>query len=97
MNRCDVGLYKNEFFNEKRMKEIEYASLLMILERLRFAENVLLKAKKTLSWQMELLLERFELIRARYEIDYLPETAQFCTSPNLFPPGMTQDYFKKKR
>lgn len=97
VNRNGVGFYKNVFFNDKQIKEIEYASLLHDFGKISVREQVLLKAKKLYPWQMELVLERFELIRSRQEIEHLNEIINFLQAPNLFPPGVSEDFFRQKK
>ena len=71
VNDIDTGEFRKDRFSEEQMKELRYAALLHDFGKLGVSENVLVKAKKLYPWQMDNLLERFELIRASYEIEYL--------------------------
>ena len=71
VNDIDDGEFRDMRFSEEQMKELRYAALLHDFGKLGVSENVLVKAKKLYPWQMDNLLERFELIRASYEIEYL--------------------------
>ena len=71
VNKVDHGHFKSLFFSEEQFKELRYAALLHDFGKIGVRENVLVKAKKMYPWQQQLLLERFELIKASYEIDYL--------------------------
>lgn len=91
------GPYRAVRFTEDQFKEIEYASLLHDFGKLGVREQVLVKAKKLYPWQMELVLERFELIRASAEIEYLRKTVQGLLQPQLLPPGVGLDQWKNER
>ena len=71
VNKVEHGQFKKVSFSEDQFKELRYAALLHDFGKIGVRENVLVKAKKMYPWQQELLLERFELIKASYEIDYL--------------------------
>lgn len=96
INKVETGIYKDLYFNENQLKEIEYASLLHDFGKLGVREQVLLKAKKLYPWEMDLLLERFELIKARYEIDYLQELVTFLQSPQMAFSGVTTESIADK-
>jgi HD-GYP domain-containing protein (c-di-GMP phosphodiesterase class II) len=72
-------------FSPDQMQEIEYASLLHDFGKLGVRENVLVKAKKLYPWQFEALLERFELIRAAIEIEFMRTQINFMNNPAAFP------------
>ena len=78
-------------FSEDQMREIKYASLLHDFGKLGVRENVLVKAKKLYPWQFDLVFERFELIRATLEIEYLKQQISFATNPNRFPMDVTAE------
>ncbi len=71
VNDIDEGEFRELRFSEAQMRELHYAALLHDFGKLGVSENVLVKAKKLYPWQMDNLLERFELIKASYEIEYL--------------------------
>lgn len=87
VNRCDVGLYKDTFFKDNQLQEIEYASLLHDFGKLGVRENVLIKARKLYPWELDLVLQRFELIRSNIEIDYLRRVIEYLQTPDHFPMG----------
>lgn len=94
INNTSTGRFKDIFFDKKQMKEIEYASLLHDFGKLGVREQVLVKAKKLYNWEFELLLERFEHIRSRYEIEYLREYIDFLTGKTTVAPGFGAETFK---
>ncbi|MDE3270066.1 MAG: GAF domain-containing protein [Pseudomonadota bacterium] len=71
VNSIDNGRLRMIRFSEQQMMELRYASLLHDFGKLGVREQVLVKAKKLYPWEMELLKERFKLIKASYEINYL--------------------------
>lgn len=94
INRTDTGRFKDIFFDKKQLKEIEYASLLHDFGKLGVREQVLVKAKKLYNWEFELLMERFEHIRSRYEIEYLREYIDFLTGKITIAPGFGAETFR---
>ncbi|MCX6127739.1 MAG: GAF domain-containing protein, partial [Proteobacteria bacterium] len=94
INRIDTGRYKDTIFDKKQLKEIEYASLLHDFGKLGVREQVLVKAKKLYPWELDLLLERFEHIRSRFEVEYLKEYVAFLTGKITVAPGFGAETFK---
>ena len=78
VDRVDSGLYRNVNFSRDQMREIRYASLLHDFGKVGVREEVLVKAKKLYPAQMEVIRQRFGLVRRtlenetlRAKIDYL--------------------------
>ena len=88
------GRFKDVHFDKNQLKEIEYASLLHDFGKLGVREQVLTKAKKLYPWEMELLLERFNHIRSRYQVEYLEQLLAYVTNQTNYPPGFGPDSFK---
>jgi response regulator RpfG family c-di-GMP phosphodiesterase len=97
VDKSDLPHYKGITFSEDQMREIKYASLLHDFGKLGVRENVLVKAKKLYPWQHESLTERFELIRASLEIDFLRQQLNFMTNPAAFPMDFSLDNFSEIR
>ena len=97
INKTTSGPYSNLVFNENQLKEIEFASLLHDFGKLGVREQVLVKAKKLYPWQLDLLMERFELIRSRFEIEHQQELIKYLVSPNSYPPGFGPESFSRKK
>ncbi len=85
------GIYGSIKFNEEEMREIRYASLLHDFGKLGVREAVLVKAKKLYPQDLELIQERFNLVRATYEIEYLRSLLNLMQRPDLAALGMTAD------
>lgn len=94
VDRSDAQAFRGISFNKDQLKEIEYASLLHDFGKLGVQEKVLLKAKKLYPDELRLIEERFRLIRASYEIEYLKNCMKFQEHPEYFPMGMSLTSFK---
>lgn len=94
LNDMDHGKFSSVQFDKNQLKEIEYASLLHDFGKLGVREQILTKAKKLFPWELELLLERFDHIRSRHEIEYLQEKIRFLEDRGSFPPAFSQDSLK---
>jgi HD-GYP domain-containing protein (c-di-GMP phosphodiesterase class II) len=100
LDSLDEGRFRSITFNKNQLKEIEYASLLHDFGKLGVREQVLTKAKKLYPWEMELLIERFEHIRSRFEVEYLQQLIAYHERKRQFPPGfgpesLQQSYRKR--
>lgn len=80
VDRAGQGPYAQVRFNRDEMREIRYASLLHDFGKVGVREEVLVKAKKLYPAQLELIQQRFSLVKRTLEketlqskIDYLLE------------------------
>jgi HD-GYP domain-containing protein (c-di-GMP phosphodiesterase class II) len=89
VNRTQAGAYGGVSFNPNQLKEIRYASLLHDFGKIGVPESVLVKEKKLYPHELELILDRFELIKTKLEIDFMKEKIKFIENPLAFPPGFT--------
>jgi HD-GYP domain-containing protein (c-di-GMP phosphodiesterase class II) len=97
VDRSDLPQFASLKFSEDELREIEYASLLHDFGKLGVRENVLVKAKKLYPWQHENIIDRFELIRAAIEIEYLRKLVNYMTNPMAFPMDFNADTLKLDR
>lgn len=95
INNIDRGRFANVVFDKQQLKEIEYASLLHDFGKLGVREQVLTKAKKLYPWEYDILMERFEHIRSRYEIEYLREYIDFLEGRASVAPGFGPDSYRE--
>lgn len=93
----ESSFFKDVHFSDDEMREIEYASLLHDFGKLGVRENVLVKAKKLYPWQYETVQERFDLIRACLEIDYLRQIVNFMNNPTAFSIDFNPENIKAER
>lgn len=94
VDKTTDGIFADIRFSEDELREIEYASLLHDFGKLGVRENVLVKSKKLYPWQHDTINERFELIRACLEIDYLKKLTNFLGNPMAFPMDFNVDSLK---
>jgi HD-GYP domain-containing protein (c-di-GMP phosphodiesterase class II) len=97
VNKCDGGPYKGINFNEAQIQEVRYASLLHDFGKLGVRENVLIKAKKLYPWEFDRLTQRFDVIRAAIEIEYLKKVIEYLQSPDHFPMGANPYTFEYEK
>ncbi len=77
VDRADSGFYKNIRFSRDQMREIRYASLLHDFGKVGVREEVLVKAKKLYPAQMEVIRQRFGLMRRTLENETLRSKMQY--------------------
>ena len=92
-----TGPLKSVSFTLDQMTEIKYASLLHDFGKLGVREHVLLKAKKLYPEQYSLIEQRFKLIRASIEIDFLKKSVSFYKTPSMYPSGVSELTFQHER
>lgn len=70
-SECEVGIYRSVRFKEEEIRELEYAALLHDFGKIGVREEVLVKAKKLYSWQLDSIKERIKVCKAAVKIAYL--------------------------
>src|SRR5215467_2966847 len=79
VDRAESGLYKNVHFSRDQMREIRYASLLHDFGKVGVREEVLVKAKKLYPAQLEVIQQRFGLVRRTLENENLKARMEFLS------------------
>ena len=69
VDRLDSGPYKDIRFTREDIREIRYASILHDFGKVGVREEVLVKAKKLYSPQLEVIKKRFQYIRKSLELE----------------------------
>jgi HD-GYP domain-containing protein (c-di-GMP phosphodiesterase class II) len=77
VDRAEAGLYKNVRFSRDQMREIRYASLLHDFGKVSVREEVLVKAKKLYPAQLEMIKQRFWLVRRTAENESLQSRIRY--------------------
>lgn len=67
----DTGIYRSVKFKEEEIRELEYAALLHDFGKIGVREEVLVKAKKLYTWQLDAIKERIKICKAAARIYYL--------------------------
>lgn len=76
VDRSESGLYRSVHFSRDQMREIRYASLLHDFGKVGVREEVLIKAKKLYPAQLEVIRQRFGLMRRTLENETLRSKMQ---------------------
>ncbi len=71
VDRADSGPYRSVRFSRDQMRELRYASLLHDFGKVGVREEVLVKAKKLYPSQLEVIKQRFGLLRRTLETESL--------------------------
>ncbi|HET9839911.1 MAG TPA: HD domain-containing phosphohydrolase [Candidatus Angelobacter sp.] len=77
VDRSESGIYKNVRFSRDQMREIRYASLLHDFGKVGVREEVLVKAKKLYPAQLEMIKQRFLLVRRTAENEALRSKVKY--------------------
>jgi HD-GYP domain-containing protein (c-di-GMP phosphodiesterase class II) len=78
---CNVGVYRSVKFKEEEIKELEYAAMLHDFGKIGVREEVLVKAKKLYSYQLEAIQERIKICKAAAKIQHLERQVRAGNSP----------------
>ncbi|MBY0370862.1 GAF domain-containing protein [bacterium] len=76
-NDVTTGIYRSVKFKEEEIRELEYASLLHDFGKIGVREEVLVKAKKLHSYQLEAVKERIKICKAAAKIAFLEKQLKF--------------------
>ena len=77
VDRADSGIYSAVRFTRDQMRELRYASLLHDFGKVGVREEVLVKAKKLYPAQLEVIQQRFGLVRRTLENESLKARMDF--------------------
>ena len=73
INDVSSGRYRDVFLTEDQLKELRYACLLHDFGKVGVREHILIKAKKLLPGQLEVIQARFEFIEMSVQYKYATE------------------------
>lgn len=68
---CNLGIYRSVKFREEEIRELEYAALLHDFGKIGVREEVLCKAKKLYTYQLDGIKDRIRICKAAAKIDYM--------------------------
>lgn len=80
-SECNVGIYRSVKFKDQEIRELEYAALLHDFGKIGVREEVLVKAKKLHSWQLDSIRERIKICKAAVKIAYLEQRLKEGSEP----------------
>ncbi len=90
INNVKKGPYKDYFFSDIQLKELEYAALLHDFGKVNIDLSILLKANKLSSKELNYILIKIDYLYLSYQIDYLIKNInnydekKFVNESNLF-------------
>ncbi len=70
-NEVTTGIYRSVHFRDDEIRELEYAALLHDFGKIGVREEVLVKAKKLHTYQLEAIKERIKICKAAAKIAFL--------------------------
>src|SRR6267142_4514517 len=73
VTKIDVGRYRDVYLTEDQLKELRYACLLHDFGKVGVREHILIKAKKLMPGQLEVIQARFESVERSVQVRYATE------------------------
>ncbi|HEY8839810.1 MAG TPA: HD domain-containing phosphohydrolase [Candidatus Dormibacteraeota bacterium] len=73
VTRIDVGRYRDVYLTDDQLKELRYACLLHDFGKVGVREHILIKAKKLMPGQLEVIQARFESVERSVQVKYATE------------------------
>jgi HD-GYP domain-containing protein (c-di-GMP phosphodiesterase class II) len=86
VTRIDVGRYRDVVLSDDQLKELRYACLLHDFGKVGVREHILIKAKKLMPGQLEVIQARFEFVERSVQIKYATEKLDAMRSGNAGAP-----------
>ncbi len=76
----EVGKYRDVYLTEDQLKELRYACLLHDFGKVGVREHILIKAKKLMPGQLEVIQARFEFVERSVQVKYANEKLEALRS-----------------
>jgi HD-GYP domain-containing protein (c-di-GMP phosphodiesterase class II) len=73
VTKIDVGKYREVYLSDDQLKELRYACLLHDFGKVGVREHILIKAKKLMPGQLEVIQARFEGVERSVQVKYATE------------------------
>src|ERR1700674_538214 len=73
VTKIEVGKYKDVYLTDDQLKELRYACLLHDFGKVGVREHILIKAKKLIPGQLEVIQARFEFVERSVQVKYANE------------------------
>jgi HD-GYP domain-containing protein (c-di-GMP phosphodiesterase class II) len=73
VTKIDIGRYKDVYLSDDQLKELRYACLLHDFGKVGVREHILIKAKKLMPGQLEVIQARFEGVERSVQVKYATE------------------------
>jgi HD-GYP domain len=82
VTKIDVGKYRDVYLSDDQLKELRYACLLHDFGKVGVREHILIKAKKLMPGQLEVIQARFEFVERSVQVKYATEKLEAMRSGN---------------
>jgi HD-GYP domain-containing protein (c-di-GMP phosphodiesterase class II) len=73
VTKIEVGKYRDVYLSDDELKELRYACLLHDFGKVGVREHILIKAKKLMPGQLEVIQARFEFVERSVQVKYATE------------------------
>ena len=83
-----IGKYRDVRFSEDQLKELSYACLLHDFGKVGVREHILVKAKKLIPGQLEVIQARFEFVQRSVQVRYANEKLALMKREGIDAPGL---------
>jgi HD-GYP domain-containing protein (c-di-GMP phosphodiesterase class II) len=80
VTKIEVGKYKDVYLTDDQLKELRYACLLHDFGKVGVREHILIKAKKLIPGQLEVIQARFEFVERSVQVKYANEKLEAMRS-----------------
>jgi HD-GYP domain-containing protein (c-di-GMP phosphodiesterase class II) len=85
VTKIAVGKYRDVYLSDDQLKELRYACLLHDFGKVGVREHILIKAKKLMPGQLEVIQSRFEFVERSVQVKYATEKLEALRSGNAGP------------
>src|SRR6202165_3392978 len=82
VTKIEVGRYKDTYLSDDQLKELRYACLLHGFGKVGVREHILIKAKKLIPGQLEVIQARFEFVERSVQVKYATEKLEAMRNGN---------------
>jgi HD-GYP domain-containing protein (c-di-GMP phosphodiesterase class II) len=88
VNEIEAGKFRDVRMTEDQMKELRYACLLHDFGKVGVREHILVKAKKLIPGQLEVIQARFEFVQRSVQVSYANEKLQAMRRDGVDAPAL---------
>jgi response regulator RpfG family c-di-GMP phosphodiesterase len=90
VTKIDAGKYRDVYLTDDQLKELRYACLLHDFGKVGVREHILIKAKKLMPGQLEVIQARFQFVERSVQVKYATEKLEAMRSGNAGAPVLAE-------
>ena len=90
VTRIDAGKYRDIYLTDDQLKELRYACLLHDFGKVGVREHILIKAKKLMPGQLEVIQARFQFVERSVQVKYATEKLEAMRNGNAGAPVLAE-------